>query len=83
MLGHLACLSQNCYFALLRTAGAGDLPAFPVRVACDIMVGSGTLDGEKLMAGKHDECCLCHGECWLGYLAVIGVHTTSWSAVTH
>jgi hypothetical protein len=27
-----------------------------IGVACDIMVGSGTLDGEKLMAGKHGEC---------------------------
>jgi hypothetical protein len=36
-------------------AGAGDLPAYPVRVACDIMVSRGTLDGPKLMEGERSE----------------------------
>jgi hypothetical protein len=53
---HLWSVLRSCV-VLGCTAGAGDLPAFPVRFACDIMVGSGTLDGEKLMAGKHKRVC--------------------------
>lgn len=39
------------YPSSYMTNGAGDLPAYPVRVACDIMASTDMLDGPKLMAG--------------------------------
>ncbi|WIA14666.1 hypothetical protein OEZ85_003168 [Tetradesmus obliquus] len=39
------------YPSSYMTNGAGDLPAYPVRVACEIMVSRGTLDGPRLMEG--------------------------------